>query len=58
MWLLDDTLRSEEMLIHTIPVTISGEVFSEYELWVNAFAPFDHTMTFTQTRDLDIYLRT
>ena len=30
-------------------VTMSGEVFSEYELWVNAFAPFKHTMVFAYT---------
>ena len=30
-------------------VTMAGEVFTEYELWVNAFAPFDHNMVFAFT---------
>ena len=30
-------------------VTMAGEVFTEYELWVNAFAPFDHSMVFAFT---------
>ncbi len=27
-------------------VAMAGEVFTEYEMWINAFAPFDHTMVF------------
>jgi len=30
-------------------VTMAGELFTEYELWVNAFAPFDHNMVFAFT---------
>ena len=30
-------------------VTMAGEVFTEYELWVNAVAPFDHNMVFAFT---------
>lgn len=30
-------------------VTMPGEVFSEYEVWINAFAPFDHNMVFAFT---------
>ena len=32
-------------------VTMAGEVFTEYELWVNAVAPFDHNMVFAFTND-------
>ncbi|MDE0297103.1 MAG: hypothetical protein OXN17_00550 [Candidatus Poribacteria bacterium] len=32
-------------------LALQGEVFTEYELWVNAFAPFDHTMVFAFTND-------
>ena len=38
------TLGSEWLL-----VTMGAEMFSEYELWVNAFAPFKHTMVFGYT---------
>ena len=27
-------------------VTMAGEVFTEYEMWVNSLAPFDHNMVF------------
>ena len=30
-------------------VTMAGDVFGEYELFVNAYAPFDHDMTFGYT---------
>ena len=30
-------------------VTLAGDVFGEYELFVNAYAPFDHDMTFGYT---------
>ena len=32
-------------------LALQGEVFTEYELWVNAFAPFDHNMVFAFTND-------
>ena len=32
-------------------LALQGEVFTEYELWVNAFAPFDHTMILAFTND-------
>lgn len=32
-------------------LALQGEVFTEYELWVNAFAPFNHTMVFAFTND-------
>ena len=34
-------------------VTLSGDVFTEYELFVNAYAPFDHDMTFGYTNSGD-----
>ena len=27
-------------------VTMAGEVFTEYEMWINALAPFEHNMVF------------
>jgi len=33
-------------------VAMRGEAFTEYELWVNAFAPFDHNMVFAYTNDV------
>lgn len=30
-------------------MTMAGELFTEYELWVNAYAPFDHNMVFAFT---------
>ena len=32
-------------------LAMQGEVFTEYELWVNAFAPFEHNMVFAFTND-------
>ncbi len=32
-------------------LALPGEVFTEYELWVNAFAPFNHTMVLAFTND-------
>jgi len=39
-------------------VTLPGEVFSEYELWVNAFAPFEHSMVFAYTNAYADYIPT
>ena len=33
-------------------ITMGGEPFTEYELWINAVAPFDHTMVFGFTNDV------
>ncbi len=32
-------------------VAVAGELFTEYELWINALAPFNHTMVFGFTND-------
>ena len=39
-------------------VALPGEVFTEYELFVNAYAPFDHDMTFAYTNDGPGYILT
>ena len=33
-------------------VAMAGEVFTEYELWINALGPFDHNMVFAFTNDV------
>lgn len=33
-------------------VAMAGEVFTEYELWINALAPCDHNMVFAFTNDV------
>jgi putative membrane-bound dehydrogenase-like protein len=39
-------------------VTMTGEIFSEYELWINAFAPFEHNMVFGYTNAYADYVPT
>ena len=33
-------------------VAMAGEVFTEYELWINALGPFDHNMVFAFTNNV------
>ena len=39
-------------------VTMPDNVFSEYELWINAFAPFKHSMVFAFTNGVVDYICT
>ena len=39
-------------------VSLPGEVFGEYELWINAFAPFEHSMVCAYTNAYTDYIPT